>query len=68
MLNSRERRINEKDKVLVVSELRHKYKLSNLLKLSGLPRSTYYYHLKRLYIARTIFTVSAIKKLTLAIN
>ncbi|MBS5315372.1 MAG: IS3 family transposase [Clostridiales bacterium] len=40
--------MNEKNKVLVVSELRHKYKLSNLLKLSGLPRSTYYYHLKRL--------------------
>ncbi|MFR0780532.1 MAG: IS3 family transposase [Zhenhengia sp.] len=47
-LNSGEGSIGEKDKILIVSELRHTYKLSKLLKLSGIPHSTYYYHLKRL--------------------
>lgn len=32
----------------VVSELRHKYPLDSLLKLAGIPRSTYYYILKNL--------------------
>ncbi len=32
----------------VVSELRHKYLLDSLLKLAGIPRSTYYYILKNL--------------------
>lgn len=34
--------------MVVVSELRHKYKLIDLLKLAGIPRSTYYYCLKRM--------------------
>ena len=32
---------------MIVSELRHKFPLKALLKLSGLARSTYYYHLKQ---------------------
>ena len=31
---------------MIVAELRHKYSLKDLLKLSGLARSTYYYYLK----------------------
>lgn len=34
--------------MVVVSELRHKYKLIDLLKLVGIPRSTYYYCLQRI--------------------
>ena len=32
---------------MIVSELRHKFPLKALLKLSGLARSTYYYYLKQ---------------------
>jgi len=34
--------------VRAVSQLRHEYPLEGLLKLAGIPRSTYYYILKRL--------------------
>ena len=34
--------------MIVVKELRHKYSLRELLKLAEMPRSTFYYHLKRL--------------------
>ena len=33
---------------MVVTELRQKYKLTALLELAGMPRSTYYYYLKQL--------------------
>ena len=33
---------------MVVTELRQKYKLTSLLKLANMPRSTYYYWLKAL--------------------
>lgn len=35
-----------KEKVAVVSELRHQYKLVILLEITKLPKSTYFYHLK----------------------
>ena len=31
----------------IIAELRHKYPLKELLKLSGISRSTYYYYLKK---------------------
>ena len=36
----------EKQKAVIVSELRQKYLLKDLLQLSGLARSTFYYYLK----------------------
>lgn len=33
---------------IIVTELRHKYKLADLLKVAGIPRSTYYYYLKNM--------------------
>ena len=38
--------LEEREKVIAVSELRQEYKLTALLKLAGIARSTYYYHLK----------------------
>jgi len=35
------------DKVAVITELRHKYKLSELLQLAEIPRSTYYYYVSQ---------------------
>ena len=37
----------ERQKAEIVSELRHRFSLRGLLKLSGLARSTYYYYLKQ---------------------
>lgn len=34
-------------KAEIIAELRHKYPLKELLKLSGIARSTYYYYLKK---------------------
>lgn len=39
-------KITNEDKAEVIAELRHKYNLSDLLKLANLPRSTYYYSRK----------------------
>ena len=39
-------RARERQKAIIVSELRQKYPLKDLLQLSGLARSTYYYYLK----------------------
>ncbi|MBO5369962.1 MAG: IS3 family transposase [Clostridia bacterium] len=47
-LSSRAGKIQETDKVAVITELRHKYKLTALLSVAKMPRSTYYYYLKRL--------------------
>ena len=41
-------KVTKKDKVAVITELRHKYKLTALLKIAKIPRSTYYYYLKRM--------------------
>ncbi|MEE1023974.1 MAG: IS3 family transposase, partial [Acutalibacteraceae bacterium] len=40
-------RARERQKSKIISELRQKYPLKDLLKLSGLARSTYYYYLKQ---------------------
>lgn len=46
-LNSRTGKIKEFDQVAVITELRQKYKLAALLKLTEIPRSTYYYYIKQ---------------------
>ncbi|QZY97668.1 IS3 family transposase (plasmid) [Pantoea dispersa] len=40
--------LNTQEKVSIVNELRHEWPLSRLLIVAGLPRSTFYYHVKRL--------------------
>lgn len=40
------RRAKERQKALIIAELRQIYPLKNLLKVSGLARSTFYYYLK----------------------
>ncbi|MED1613445.1 IS3 family transposase [Bacillus paranthracis] len=47
-LNSRERSITEKDKAYIIFELRHEYKIINLIKIAGIARSTYYYWVKQM--------------------
>ena len=39
------------EKAQVISKLRHKHTLSLLLEISGLPRATYYYHIKQQTVA-----------------
>ena len=46
-LNSRAGKIREKDKVAVITELRQDFKLTALLEYVEMPRSTYYYYLKK---------------------
>ena len=46
-LSSRAGRARECEKAKIVNELRQKYPLKDLLKLSGIARSTYYYHIKQ---------------------
>ena len=41
---SSEKASKPKEKVIIISELRHKYKLDKLLTLANIPRSTFYYH------------------------
>jgi len=41
------RGIRKKDKITVINELRHKYKLTDLLAYASIPRSTYYFHNKQ---------------------
>ena len=38
--------MREREKVTIVDELRREFKLNDLLLFAGLPRSTFYYHLK----------------------
>ena len=40
-------KIRETDKVAVITELRQIYKLTALLQLAEMPRSTYYYYVKQ---------------------
>ena len=39
-------RAKEREKAFIIAELRQKYPLKDLLELSGIARSTYYYYLK----------------------
>ncbi len=39
--------MTETDKVAVITELRQKYKLTALLEVAELPRSTYYYYISK---------------------
>ena len=40
-------RAKERQKAFIIAELRQKYPLKDLLELSGIARSTYYYYLKQ---------------------
>ncbi|WP_427846294.1 IS3 family transposase [Desulfosporosinus lacus] len=39
-------KVTNKDKAQIVHELRRKYKVNELVKIAGIPRSTYYYYTK----------------------
>ncbi|EDW2060552.1 IS3 family transposase [Salmonella enterica subsp. enterica serovar Oslo] len=45
---SAENMLSAQEKVSIISELRQEWPLSRLLIVAGLPRSTFYYHVKRL--------------------
>ncbi|MDA7028659.1 IS3 family transposase, partial [Bacillus sp. CLL-7-23] len=47
-LNSRKGKITEQDKAQVIYELRHEFKVIDLVKVAGIARSTYYYWIKQL--------------------
>ncbi|MBS4177359.1 IS3 family transposase [Lederbergia citrea] len=47
-LSSKQGKITKQDKAQVVYELRHKYPVKALVKLAGIPRSTYYDLVKRM--------------------
>ncbi|AYV74199.1 IS3 family transposase [Bacillus sp. PK3-056] len=47
-LSSKQGKITKQDKAQVVYELRHKYSVKSLVKLAGIPRSTYYDLVKRM--------------------
>ncbi|KAB2328623.1 IS3 family transposase, partial [Bacillus mesophilum] len=47
-LSSKQGKITKQDKAQVVYELRHKYSVKALVKLAGIPRSTYYDLVKRM--------------------
>lgn len=40
--------MNKSERISVIDELRHKYKLSDLLAFDGMPKSTFYYNLKKM--------------------
>lgn len=45
-LSPEEGKTPNKDKAQIVYELRHKYKATELIKIAGISRSTYYFHTK----------------------
>ncbi|PFZ44508.1 IS3 family transposase [Bacillus wiedmannii] len=47
-LNSRNSKITEKDKAYIIYELRHEYKIMDLIKVARMARSTYYYWVKQM--------------------
>ncbi|MCC2327364.1 IS3 family transposase [Bacillus wiedmannii] len=47
-LNSRERKVTDKEKAYIILELRHEYKIIDLIKVSRIARSTYYYWIKQM--------------------
>ncbi|MED4534895.1 IS3 family transposase [Metabacillus fastidiosus] len=46
-LNSRKGKITEQDKAQIIYELRTEFKVVHLVKVAGIPRSTYYYWVKQ---------------------
>ncbi|HFO0449283.1 TPA: IS3-like element ISBth10 family transposase [Bacillus paranthracis] len=46
-LSSKQRKITKQDKAQVIYELRHEFPIKELLQLANIPRSTYYYWMKR---------------------
>ncbi|WP_156153493.1 IS3 family transposase [Domibacillus robiginosus] len=46
-LNSRKGKVTAQDKAQVIYELRHEFKVRELAKIAGIPRSTYYYWVKQ---------------------
>ncbi|MBU8919068.1 IS3 family transposase [Bacillus sp. FJAT-29953] len=47
-LNSRKGKITEQDRAQVIYELRHEFKIIDLVKVADIPRSTYYYWIKQM--------------------
>ncbi|MGM7724607.1 IS3 family transposase [Metabacillus sp. Hm71] len=47
-LNSRKGKVTEKDKAQIIYELRHDFKVIDLVKVAGIPCSTYYYCVKQM--------------------
>ncbi|MCM3655463.1 IS3 family transposase [Metabacillus litoralis] len=47
-LNSRKGKVTEKDKAQMIYELRHEYRIIELVKIADIPRSTYYYWVKQM--------------------
>ncbi|KAA9012901.1 IS3 family transposase [Niallia endozanthoxylica] len=47
-LNSEQEKITEQEKSLAIYELRHEYKVIDLVKMAGIPRSTYYHWIKQM--------------------
>ncbi|WP_155925604.1 IS3 family transposase [Bacillus sp. UNC438CL73TsuS30] len=47
-LNSGKGKITEQDKAQVIYELRHEFKVTDLVKVAGIARSTYYYWIKQM--------------------
>ncbi|MDM5186272.1 IS3 family transposase [Bacillus sp. DX4.1] len=47
-LNSRKGKVTEQDKAQIIYELRHEFKVIDLVKVADIPRSTYYYWVKRM--------------------
>ncbi|MFD0829545.1 IS3 family transposase [Neobacillus sp. M.A.Huq-85] len=47
-LSSGKGKITEQDKAKVIYELRHEFKIINLVKVADIPRSTYYYWVKQM--------------------
>ncbi|MBE3650896.1 IS3 family transposase [Paenibacillus polymyxa] len=46
-LSSEKKLITNDDKAHVIYELRHEFNVKELVKIAGIPRSTYYYHVKK---------------------
>ncbi|WP_090695859.1 IS3 family transposase [Bacillus sp. 166amftsu] len=47
-LSSEKEQITDQDRAQVIYELRHKYKIIDLVKIAGIARSTYYYWIKQM--------------------
>ncbi|MED1472815.1 IS3 family transposase, partial [Bacillus salipaludis] len=47
-LDSRKGKITEQEKAQIIYELRHEFKVIELVKIAGIPRSTYYYWVKQM--------------------
>ncbi|MEC2078269.1 IS3 family transposase [Metabacillus fastidiosus] len=47
-LNSRKGKVTEQDKAQIIYELRVEFKVVDLVKIAGIPRSTYYYWVKQM--------------------